>query len=74
MAAFVSLQFVYTEYCKGCALQFQGLSSLSLFCSTPPLFYSIPILIMVLSKRQTIPIVVFLSSIPLIQYIHLLSS
>lgn len=66
---------VYTEYCKGLALQFQGLSSLSLFCSTPPLFCSIPTTSVVLSKRQTIPILlVFLSCIPLVQYIHLLSS
>lgn len=59
----------------GYALQFQGLSSLGLFCSTPPLFYSISNTIEVLSKRQTIPILlVFLSCIPLVQYIHLLSS
>lgn len=37
---FFFLQSIYTKYYKGFALQFQGLSSLGLFC--PPLLYSTP--------------------------------
>lgn len=66
---------LHTGYCKGFALQFQGLSCSSLFYCTSPLFYSIPASLVVLSKRQANPILaVFLFYIPLAQYIHLPSS
>lgn len=66
---------LHTGYCKGFALQFQGLSCLSCFYCTSPLFHSIPTSIVVLSKRQSnLVLAVFLFYIPLAQYIHLPSS